>query len=235
MPKANYHYPGEQIGNNIIIEKDILKTQEKNHGVYWKVKCIKCNNIRSVRSDGLKANCPCCIIRDNSNYVKDNLIGKFFGSWLVISKSDKANYWHCKCMKCGTERDVFRGNLTEGISQSCGCVNSWGEQKICYLLNKNKIQYKKEYTFSDLRTDKGGVPRFDFALFKDNILLCLIEYNGRQHYTYDQNWKMKQSDFENLQKIDKLKQDYCRKNNIKLYILNKDSNLEEVLQNILNN
>ena len=43
---------GETYGVYEILEKDETKSQEKHH-VYWKCKCLKCNNIVSVRADGL--------------------------------------------------------------------------------------------------------------------------------------------------------------------------------------
>jgi hypothetical protein len=55
-------------------------------------------------------------------------------------------------------------------------------------LNNNNINYKKEYIFSDL-VGKNNTPlRFDFGIYSEHQeLLFLIEYQGRQHYTYDEN------------------------------------------------
>lgn len=221
-------------GNNLILEKDIEKSKEK-HKTYWKVQCILCGNIRSVRDDNLHQSCMTCAAknRKKSNIISD-LTNQEFGYWTVLSKSKKPNYWHCRC-RCGTEKDVFRGNLTQGISKSCGCINSWGETQIIYFLQKNNINYKKEYTFSDLKTDKGGTPRFDFALFdKNNNLICLLEFDGRQHEKYDKNWKMSYQDFEYLKSIDYLKNQYCENNKIPLIRLNKDSNIEEIILSMVN-
>jgi hypothetical protein len=58
--------------------------------------------------------------------------GKRFGRWQVVAEArrDKTrkdggsgdSYWLCKCA-CGTEREVYLGNLTRGLSQSCGCLH----------------------------------------------------------------------------------------------------------------
>lgn len=75
-------------------------------------------------------------IRDKKySKVKKDLTGQQFGNWMVINKAEKANYWHCKDIETGTERDVFRGNLTQGISKGDGSVSSWGQRQIIYLLN----------------------------------------------------------------------------------------------------
>lgn len=54
--------------------------------------------------------------------------GMRFHRWLVMYKAPaKAGEvgrhlkWRCRC-DCGQIRDVFQGNLTRGLSQSCGCL-----------------------------------------------------------------------------------------------------------------
>ena len=232
MPKPLIFQPGDTVGNNIIIEKDIELTKEKHRG-YWKCKCIGCGKIRSVRVDNLKAKCRYCATKDRpiGYRVQDNFIGQHFGLWTVNGKSPKKNYWTCKC-QCGTIKDVFRGNLTQGNSKSCGCVSSWGEKQIVYWLNFYNIQYKKEVSFKDFQTDKGGYPRFDFILYKNNEIFCIIEYDGRQHKSYDKNWKMTENDFKRLQYIDNLKNEYCKIHNISLFRFNPKSNLEKELKQI---
>ena len=227
--------PGDIIETNLILELDIEKTIEKHHGKYWKVKCLQCNNIRSVRQDNLHQLCRKCASKNRpiGFNVQDDLTGRRFGNWLVLSKSKKSNYWHCKDITTGTERDVFRGNLISGKSKGDGSINSWGEQQILYLLNKYKIKFKKEFIFQDLLTDKNQHPRFDFGIFKDDELYCLIEYDGRQHYSFDKNWNMSEQDYQRLQYIDNLKNQYCINNNILLYRFNSQTDLEEKIKNIM--
>jgi len=52
-----------------------------------------------------------------------DLIGKTFGKWSVVSRSDRPgskSFWNCLC-DCGTERAVQGYLLTSGQSNSCGC------------------------------------------------------------------------------------------------------------------
>lgn len=57
-----------------------------------------------------------------------DLTGKKFGHWLVLERDmDKTGgsaYWLCQC-DCGTSpiRSVAGGDLRNGKSKSCGCVN----------------------------------------------------------------------------------------------------------------
>lgn len=60
------------------------------------------------------------------NTIKDDMIGKTFGRWTVISFSHRneqnRKYYNCIC-SCGTKRVVKGGSLKEGKSQSCGCLH----------------------------------------------------------------------------------------------------------------
>ena len=61
--------------------------------------------------------------------------------------------------------------------------SSRGEIKICDILDMAGLQYKEEYSFSDLVSSSGRPLRFDFAVFDDNGELdFLIEFQGIQHY-----------------------------------------------------
>jgi len=49
------------------------------------------------------------------------------------------------------------------------------------LLKKN-IEFKREYSFEELKGFNNGKLRFDFAIFNKNILQGLIEFQGEQHF-----------------------------------------------------
>jgi hypothetical protein len=55
---------------------------------------------------------------------------------------------------------------------------SKGEQKLIDIFTKNGIQFKREVSFNDLVGNKRVPLRFDFAIFKNNKLLFLCEYDG---------------------------------------------------------
>ena len=63
---------------------------------------------------------------------------------------------------------------------------SKGEQRIEEILTKNGISFKKEVSFTDLYGSKdNNLLRFDFAIFKNNQLICLLEYDGEQAKEWD--------------------------------------------------
>ena len=96
--------------------------------------------------------------------------------------------------------------------------NSYGETAIRNLLKKLGIKFKCEYTFKDRKVPGGRALRDDFALFKDDVLVGTIEYNGEQHYKpVDFNGHgvdEAKLAFEKVQERDKVKSDYLKAHGI---------------------
>ena len=146
--------------------------------IRYKCKC-QCGNIVEVDGGALRSGhtTSCGCIRKNTTPYKD-LTGQKFGKLTVLRLigSDKTRHklWLCKC-DCGKECEVNSHVLTSGHVKSCGCLHSYKEVEIENILKTLNVNFIKEYTFSDLRGKRNPL-RFDFAIIKDNILLCLIEY-----------------------------------------------------------
>ena len=101
------------------------------------------------------------------------------------------------------------------------------------VLDENaKIIYKREFTFNDL-CDKAKL-RFDFAIFKKDILIGLIEYQGMQHFQADGNGWNTEAHLNMVQYHDKLKQEYCKKHAIHLYTIAYNENINKKMEEILN-
>lgn len=108
----------------------------------------------------------------------------------------------------------------------CAKSESNGESLIRQYLENNKIDYIPQYKFEDCR-DKNKLP-FDFYLPSYN--LC-IEFDGEQHKRPRKGW----SDFEYVQKHDKIKTNYCIDNYIDLLRIdyNQQDNIEKILNDKL--
>lgn len=174
----------------------------------WVCKC-ECGNITTVRTDYLRnghtKTCGCACGRID-------LIGKTFGK-LEVKKKLPGGKHLCQC-ECGNLIEVITYNLTNGNTQSCGCLKSKGELKINQLLQELDYNYCSQYSFSDLKSPKGRTMFFDFAIFdKNNKLICLLEYDGPQHYY---GWGGNKNNLEYIQEYDKIKNDYCKKRGIVL-------------------
>ena len=77
-------------------------------------------------------------------------------------------------------------------------------------MNRNGIKYKSQYTFNDLKYK--SLLKFDFAIFDNDSIKCLIEYNGEQHYKFKKRFHKNYENFIICQYRDKLKRDYCINN-----------------------
>lgn len=192
--------------------KELTKDKHKQ----WICKC-KCGNIiivpgKSLRS-GHTRSCGCLHKEVVKEQQRKDITGQRFGKLIAletIGQNKNGNFiWKCQC-DCGNITTVTTHNLCYGNTNSCGCLKSKGEQKIKSILQENNINYKSQYYFSDLYWE--GYLRFDFAIFIDNKLHCLIEYQGIQHYQPIDFFKNSQKQWQR----DQEKREYCKKNNILL-------------------
>ena len=122
-----------------------------------------------------------------------------------------------KCDICNKTWTTSLNDIKNG--SSCPhCSTSKGERYVAKILDKYNINYEHQYWFDDCRIQLP-LP-FDFALFKDNRLIGLCEYQGKQHYepvdfaSKGIEWAEKQ--FERNKYSDNIKRTYCKNNNIPL-------------------
>lgn len=93
---------------------------------------------------------------------------------------------------------------------------SKGEDRIVDLLNKEKIFFVREKTFSDL---KHGLFRYDFYLPYVDGGPIIIEYNGEQHYHFVKKFYHDSRGLQKTQEHDRRKISYALANGIKIYII----------------
>lgn len=123
----------------------------------------------------------------------------------------------CKCGKPFHTRLEIIKTYNKHQCNDCGYggkIPSLLEEKIEWLLLTNNVTYKTQYSFEDCRYK--GILKFDFAIFDKNLTLkFLIEADGIQHfkpfefYGGEENFKI-------IKKRDKIKDEYCNTNQIKL-------------------
>jgi hypothetical protein len=196
----------------------IEETENRNRrSIIWKCLC-ECGNVVYVPSGRLKSNhtlsCGCY----KSDKSSSNLINKRFGLLLVVEKTPRRMrrgiLWACRC-DCGNMVEVSTANLTNKKTWSCGCkkYKSKGESTIEDFLSSFSIYFKKEYVFKDCKDI--SYLRFDFYLPEYNT--C-IEYQGEQHYGVNSYWGG-EKELTMRKKRDRIKEEYCRNNNINLVII----------------
>jgi hypothetical protein len=134
----------------------------------------------------------------------------------------KQNNIECEC--CGSDGNLLKVRCKCGeeftiepkqIRYRTRCIEcsrklSVLEEKVALYLQEKNIPFKREYRFKDCK-DYFCLP-FDFFIQDKNV--C-IETDGEQHYKYKDYFGTIE-DFNLIQKHDKIKNDYCKNNNIQL-------------------
>jgi hypothetical protein len=173
---------------------------------------------QSPKQHALGHGCPNCaqLIRNDKNRSSKE-------EFIIKAKQVHKN-------KYSYDEVVYRNNLTKvkvickehgpfypkplnHVSNKTGCPKckqSKGELKISEVLNELNIHYISEHTFKKCK-DKRCL-KFDFYLPNHNI--C-IEFDGEQHYKAISFFGGVTSQ-EALKKRDKIKNEFCKQNNINL-------------------
>lgn len=193
----------------------------KDRRAQWLCKCA-CNNEIIVSSkvllNGQKTHCGCRRRPTPHNFV--DLTGRRFHSLLVLKRVDdliqdngrRRVRYLVRC-DCGNELEVNADSLTTSNTKSCGCLNSLGEKKIEEILKENNIEYEKQKTYEDLKSDKNYLLRFDFYIREGNYL---IEYDGEQHFNSRKHGWMTEEVLQENKRRDNMKNTYCVTHDISL-------------------
>ena len=170
-----------------------------NNLIHGKTGCSRCENKEKWTHESFINK-----MQEINSNIK--IIGKFINIKTKIE---------CKCKVCKNKWFVSSISLIHNKSGCPKCKAHKTEREIIKILEKYKIFFEHEKKFNDCR-DKGLL-RFDFYLPDYNI--C-IEYDGEQHYM---PVKFNGIDllratkiFNDCQKRDVIKTNYCKNNNIKL-------------------
>lgn len=211
----------------------VLKNDNKKPRlVSWLCQCDCGREVVVLKSNLIYNKTKSCGCLQKQRVSKSNskdLVGQVFGRLTVQEFTGEINshgekVYSCLC-ECGNYHRVATGKLTNGDTKSCGCLISFYEGEIKKELDKNRIVYTTQYSFPDLIGTTRPL-RFDFAIFQDDKLLCLIEYNGIQHYVDKGEFGGFQREISDIKK-----KKYCINNNIPLIILNKENYSPEFLIN----
>lgn len=145
------------------------------------------------------------------------------GTWL----------WKFQCGICGEIFYEVPARILCGHIKSCGKHNhSIGERHVETILNQCDVKYVSEFSTEGCKYIKPL--KFDFAVFdkETDKLKCLIEYDGKQHFEPIEHFGG-ESSYIISQKRDRLKNEYCKNNNINLVRLPYYLTEEEIRKQIL--
>lgn len=189
-------------------------------------------------------------IKDNRNLTTEEYkkeIQYYYGNSIkVLSEykncKSKILFYHKNCKGNGYFKRGAKDMLDSarlGHSEN-GCPYckeiSYGESLLRKIFEKQFINFAEQYKFSNC-IYKKQLP-FDFAIFENNKLSYLIEFQGSQHYNFEghETFYSNIQDYKDRVIKDNIKQDYCSNNNIKLLKIpyTKISILEKILKNQIN-
>lgn len=199
----------QRFGNLIALERAPKRNDKYTR---WLCQC-DCGNTTEVRTDFLRnGHTISCGCKKIPHFGRTIFEGQKYGKLTVITPVNSTSY-KCQC-DCGNTTIVKGYNLTNGNTQSCGCLKSKGELKINQILTDLNIDFKTQYSFNDCKfLETGKLAYFDYAIFKNKKLYCLIEYDGTQHTT---GWGQSTESLNIIKARDSFKDYYCYLNNIPL-------------------
>lgn len=242
---------GFRFGKLTVLE--MMSQRNSRKDIVWKCKC-DCGNITYNTTSSLtrkRGTKSCGCYNREMSILKNtkNIVGNKYGLLTVVSPAPKpdnakirGSWWYCDC-DCGTKNVLANGGrLVSGCKKSCGCLQSFNEVRIERILKNEKVNYKTQYTFDDcINPNTGRKLKFDFAVFDSrNNLKFLIEYDGEQHFygmRFTNNKKEREDRNRKIFAFDNIKNEYCKKNNIRLYRIDftKKDNLEDIILTIIKN
>ena len=210
--------------------------------------------VKSMNYDNKEAYCECLCDCGKKVFTRANalltgntkscgcihspsLINNVYGKLIVVDEYYENNLKHCICKcQCGNVVTLLGRSLTSGNTTSCGCyrsdLHSKNEQLISNFLKDNKVEFYNEKTFDDCVGIGNKKLRFDFYIPNINTV---IEYDGKQHFE-PIDYFGGESSFNIQKENDKIKNQYCKDNNIRLVRIsykNKIDNIYNILNNII--
>ena len=205
-----------------------------------KIKCQhnKCGHQWKVRPNSFLqgSRCPRCAgVKKKTNEEFMEEIKEMVGDKYTFLEEYKSAHKKilCKHNKCGHEWKITPTAFLKGRRcPVCYQIEPNMYEKIKNYLDVKKIDYDIEYW---VETSDGNTKmRFDFAVFNNNTLFILIEYDGVHHFEPFEFFGGKKG-LRKTRKIDRIKSAYCNKNNIPLLRISyfKREIFEDLIDNML--
>jgi hypothetical protein len=228
--------------NNIFIEKANVKhnnfydyslVEYKNNKIKVKIVCPIHGVFEQRPNDHLNGRgCPMCKnVQKHTNIKFIEKVNKIHNNFYDYSLVEYINNRYKIKIICPIHGIFIQKPLLH--LNGCGCPQCYnpskGEVKIAQLLKQYNISFIKQKTFENCIYRRKL--KFDFYLPEYNY--C-IEYDGEQHFKANEFFGG-EKEFKELQKKDKIKNDYCLNNNIKLIRIKYNENIEDILNKEIKN
>ena len=229
-------YTGQRFGRLVVLEM-LYETGKTTHA---RCQCDCGNEVTVIATQlttGGTQSCG-CLQRENTSQANTKDFTGYVSAYGVhmlhpTRKNSRGVWlWSCRCGVCGQIFEALPAKIQNGHTTSCGCaIQSAGERFVKSLLDEMNLPYEPQAKFHGCENRKPL--RFDFYVPSVNTA---IEINGRQHYEPVEFFGG-QEGFEDTQRRDKIKADYCAEHGITLLILPytmSNTEMRQTIQNIKN-
>lgn len=163
-------------------------------------------------------------------YVKEFIKSKGFECLSDVYQNSHS-ILNIKCSK----NHIFNRNFSDFTqNRYCPTCNNYSYVKENVVRSFFEAIFKEKFpnTRPDWLVNPDTGKRFELDGFCENLLIG-FENHGEQHYSYKNNYFINsQEELEKRQYFDKLKQDICIKNNVKLFIIKYDVPISELINEI---
>ena len=218
--KGKYEYPNL----NFLSTTDLIKIKCPIHGEF--------EQRASDHMDG--RGCPKCAGQKRTTDEFIDLARKTHGDKYDYSVTDYKIAREKVDIRCPIHGIFTQRPMMHVKGQGCPvCNESSGENFIYNLLNNLKIKFIREKKFSDCfhKSESGRCTSLEFDFYLPKTNTC-IEYDGKQHFEPIAFYGGEEG-FKKSVKRDKIKNQYCKKNGIKLIRIPYTMKKEEIEPYIL--
>ena len=203
-----------------------------------KIKCNTCEQVFLQTPNGHLTGRGCTFCNTNKRMTSDEFIEKaklIHGDKYDYSLVEYKNMKTKIKIKCNYCNNVFMVVPDLFFNKKSGCPNCYNaskaEEEINEFLKTNGISFERHKRFENCKDLKKL--EFDFYLPNNNLV---IEHQGIQHFfpsKFGNNISEEEAftRFNKQLKHDKIKKEYCLKNNIKIiYTTYKDKNICDIIK-----
>lgn len=202
-----------------VLEKEWTRAKDKYH--------FKCNNpnhpVFETTADALYSGehwCPYCSGRSGDFNNKLFAICKSKDGELLNEYKNASEYVTVRCNKHNYIWNILPNNIKKG--RWCPICSMGFNEKVVWDYFKNmQCNIQIQYTFDDLIGKNNEKLKYDFAIFDtDGRLIYLIEIDDEEHRNRHFGNSPRQIQRQKSIERDRIKDDYCKNNNIHLYRMN---------------
>lgn len=159
-----------------------------------------------------------------------NIVGNEYEPLEIYQGKDKQiKFIH---HKCGSEFKVRPNHFLSHNSRCPLCYHSKGEEIILKYLKEKDFNFKTQFRIKECK-NRRPLP-FDFAIFNNYGIICLIEFDGKQHFEPVFGIK----EYERTKINDSIKNKYCKSEGIPLIripytVRNIEHELDKLISSII--